>query len=43
MLQVGERAPSFRATGTRGEVDLEALLGQGPVVVYFYPKASTPG
>lgn len=43
MLQVGDTAPSFTAAGTQGEVDLRQLLERGGVVLYFYPKANTPG
>lgn len=43
MLQVGESAPSFTATSTRGEIDLQQLLDRGGVVLYFFPKANTPG
>jgi peroxiredoxin Q/BCP len=43
MLKVGERAPDFRALATSGhEVSLGALKGR-KVVLYFYPKAFTPG
>lgn len=43
MIQTGTTAPLFKAEGTQGEVDLAALLVQGPVVLYFFPKANTPG
>lgn len=43
MIQVGTKAPLFKAAGTQGEVDLTALLLRGPVVLYFFPKANTPG
>ena len=43
MIAVGEKAPLFVAEGTQGEVSLGALLAKGPVVVYFFPKANTPG
>jgi peroxiredoxin len=43
MLKVGERAPEFEALATTGErVSLKALRGRW-VVLYFYPKAFTPG
>lgn len=46
-LPVGEVAPEFSLTGAlAGETfsfDLSEQLKQGPVVVYFYPKAFTPG
>jgi len=43
MLKVGDKAPFFVARGTDGEVDLAALLREGPVVLYFFPRAFTPG
>ncbi len=43
MLQVGENAPPFTAVSTQGEVALGQLLERGGVVLYFYPKANTPG
>ena len=44
MLKVGDIAPNFclPATGEQATICLEDLRGQ-PVVVYFYPKDSTPG
>jgi len=42
-LEVGDAAPPIRATTTTGEpFDLAAHLGEY-VVVYFYPRANTPG
>ena len=43
MLAVGDKAPLFVAPGSDGDVDLKALLGSGPVVLYFFPRAMTPG
>ena len=43
MLAVGADAPRFMAPSTRGEVDLAALLEEGPVVLYFFPRAMTGG
>lgn len=43
MLSTGEKAPLFVATGPDGDVDLAALLAEGPVALYFFPKAFTPG
>jgi peroxiredoxin len=43
MLAVGDRAPLFVAPGSDGEVDLGALLKTRPVVLYFFPRAMTPG
>ncbi len=43
MLAVGDKAPLFVAAGTEGDVDLAAVLARGPLVLYFFPKAFTPG
>jgi peroxiredoxin Q/BCP len=44
MLTVGTRAPALDVKDHRGaDVRSEALLGKGPLVVYFYPKDFTPG
>ncbi|WP_194755448.1 thioredoxin-dependent thiol peroxidase [Aliidiomarina indica] len=43
-LQVGDKAPMFTLPDQQGEaVSLETLLKQNRVLVYFYPKAMTPG
>lgn len=43
MLDVGDRAPAFRLPDQDGnEVALEDLTGSW-VVLWWYPKASTPG
>jgi len=44
-LEEGDKAPLFTAEETNGEsISLEALLTEGKrVVLYFYPKDSTPG
>jgi thioredoxin-dependent peroxiredoxin len=42
--KLGNLAPSFSLLNQRGElVELKAFKGKSKVVVYFYPKASTPG
>ncbi len=42
-LSVGQPAPTFQARSDDGRsIDLEAYGGQW-VVLYFYPRASTPG
>jgi thioredoxin-dependent peroxiredoxin len=42
-LQEGDPAPPFRLKGDDGrEISLDALRGK-PVVLYFFPKAQTPG
>ena len=43
MLKVGDKAPSFHLKADDGkEISLEELRGK-PVVLYFYPRAMTPG
>ena len=43
-MDVGDTAPDFEAPDQRGEpVTLSALLDQGPVVLFWYPKALTKG
>ncbi|WP_105254524.1 thioredoxin-dependent thiol peroxidase [Pseudoalteromonas sp. T1lg75] len=43
-LQAGDKAPLFTLEDQNGDaVSLEALLKEHQVLVYFYPKALTPG
>jgi peroxiredoxin Q/BCP len=43
MLQEGDKAPDFRVTADNGEpVSLTDFAGQN-LILYFYPKANTPG
>lgn len=43
MVEVGEQAPQFELTSDKGEtVKLSDFQGR-KVVLYFYPKADTPG
>lgn len=43
MLEAGDSAPDFTLTDQHGDqVTLSALRG-APVVLYFYPRAGTPG
>jgi len=43
MIEAGQTAPDFTLPDQDGnEVTLSSLRG-GPVVLYFYPKADTPG
>lgn len=43
-LQVGDLAPDFTLPDTSGtQVTLSRLLEKGPVIVFFFPKAFTPG
>jgi len=44
MMRVGDEAPDFVASDQSGvDVRLSDLLVDGPVVLFFYPKAFTPG
>lgn len=43
-MKAGERAPDFELSGDDGSpVRLTDVLAKGPVVLFFYPKAMTPG
>lgn len=43
MLKVGEKAPEFKATADDGStVKLTDYQGRN-LILYFYPKANTPG
>ncbi len=43
-MDVGDKVPDFTATLDTGETtSLSALLEDGPVVLFFYPKAFTGG
>ena len=43
-LKVGQTAPDFQLTAQDGsEVNLASRKGVGWTVLYFYPKAGTPG
>ncbi len=46
-LSIGTKAPNFTLQATQGgnvfTFNLAAALKQGPVVLYFYPAAFTPG
>jgi peroxiredoxin Q/BCP len=42
--RVGETAPTFTLPASNGEtIDLAKLIAAGRVVLYFYPRADTPG
>jgi thioredoxin-dependent peroxiredoxin len=44
VVGVGKKAPAFELPASTGEtVSLKALTAKGPAVVYFYPRADTPG
>lgn len=41
-LQVGDHIPHFSALDTNGtRFDSESVIGQKPLVIYFYPKDNT--
>lgn len=43
-LKIGDRIPHFTAKDTNGhEFDSQNVVGQKPLVIYFYPKDNTPG
>ena len=43
-MKAGDRVDDFTAPDHEGnDVTLSTLLKEGPVVLYFYPKAMTPG
>jgi peroxiredoxin Q/BCP len=43
-LAVGAPAPELTAVDQDGQkVDLKSVYAKGPTLVYFYPKADTPG
>ncbi len=43
-IKVGDRAPDFALTDTAGHTrQLSRLLRDGPVILYFFPKAFTSG
>ncbi|MGL4476473.1 MAG: redoxin domain-containing protein, partial [Shewanella sp.] len=43
-LTTGDMAPRFTLTNQHGAaINLSDKLSHGPVLVYFYPKAMTPG
>lgn len=44
-LEIGQIAPDFSLESTDGPITLSGLLAESErgVIIYFYPKASTPG
>lgn len=43
-IKVGDRAPDFALADTEGrEVRLSEMLRTGPAILFFFPKAFTPG
>ena len=44
MLKIGDQVPDFSLPNEKGEmVHLKELIGQKPLIIYFYPKDDTPG
>ena len=43
MLNPGDPAPAFRGTDHAGKAHVLAEYRGRPVVLWFYPKADTPG
>lgn len=44
VLQIGNKIPDFSAKDNNGNVfESSSIVGQKPVVFYFYPKDNTPG
>jgi peroxiredoxin Q/BCP len=42
--KIGSKAPTFSLPDANGTVhDMSNYFGKSPVVIYFYPKADTPG
>ncbi len=43
-IKIGDKAPDFTLVDTDGRsVTLSRLLRDGPVILYFFPKAFTSG
>jgi len=43
-LKIGDKIPLFSAVDNKGDLfEIETLLGQKALVIYFYPKDNTPG
>jgi len=43
-LKVGDKIPNFKALDSKGnDFESTSVIGQKPVVIYFYPKDDTPG
>jgi thioredoxin-dependent peroxiredoxin len=42
--KIGSKAPAFKVPAADGSVvDMKDHFGKTPVIIYFYPKADTPG
>jgi peroxiredoxin Q/BCP len=43
-LKIGDKIPNFTAKDANGtDFDSQSIVGQKPLVIYFYPKDNTPG
>ncbi len=43
-MKIGDKIPDFTAKDTNGnDFESQTIIGQKPVVIYFYPKDDTPG
>jgi peroxiredoxin Q/BCP len=43
-LKIGDKIPNFTAKDTNDDdFDSATVIGQKPIVIYFYPKDNTPG
>lgn len=43
-MKIGDKIPEFTAKDTNGnDFESQTVIGQKPVVIYFYPKDDTPG
>ncbi|HMS24996.1 MAG TPA: thioredoxin-dependent thiol peroxidase [Acidimicrobiia bacterium] len=42
-LSVGDKAPAFKVEDQHGDVKTNKDFAGSPYVIYFYPKADTPG
>ena len=43
-MKIGDKIPNFAAKDTNGnDFESQTIIGQKPVVIYFYPKDDTPG
>jgi peroxiredoxin Q/BCP len=44
MATIGEKCPLFELKNQRGEnINIENLIGEKNLIIYFYPKDDTPG
>lgn len=44
LMKIGDKAPDFTLSNQHGKkVTLSRLLGESPVVLFFYPKDNSPG